>query len=398
MIVEDGLAQRWRAARPPVAGVHVDSAACSRQTYAVIDAAAQHARHEAEVGGYVAALAAEPVLDAGRAAVGTLTGLSAGDVAFTTGSGHALDLLLGSWAGPRSLACAPGEFGPNLATMAAHGFGLRALPADSDGRVDVDDAQQLLAADPPGLVHLTAVASHRGLVQPIAALAAVCRSLGIPLVLDAAQGLGQVDCAVGADAVYSSSRKWLAGPRGVGFLALAPHLAQGLRRRLPPPDWDLPISVLQSFEHQESNIAARVGYSLALGEHLAAGPELVRARLAQIGAATRARFADVAGWRVVEPTAEPTAITTLAPTAGVDPQAVRSWLIAERGIVTTVAEVARAPFEMTGPVLRLSPHVDVTDDDLDAVAEALGAASSVAYRYEEPFATSRTTTMSLLIE
>ena len=49
------LAERWRAARPKVAGLHLDSGACSRQTFAVIDAAAQHARHEAEVGGYVAA-------------------------------------------------------------------------------------------------------------------------------------------------------------------------------------------------------------------------------------------------------------------------------------------------------------------------------------------------------
>ena len=60
---EAPIAERWRATRPPVAGVHVDSAACSRQSFAVIEAAAQHARHEAEVGGYVAAEAAAPVLD-----------------------------------------------------------------------------------------------------------------------------------------------------------------------------------------------------------------------------------------------------------------------------------------------------------------------------------------------
>ena len=98
MTTADGPSpQQWRAARPPVAGVHLDSAACSRQSFAVIDAAAQHARHEAEVGGYVAAEAAAPVLDAGRAAIGALTGLTAADVVFTTGSNHALDLLLSGW-------------------------------------------------------------------------------------------------------------------------------------------------------------------------------------------------------------------------------------------------------------------------------------------------------------
>ena len=49
----------------------------------------------------------------------------------------------------------------------------------------------------------------------------------------------------------------------------------------------------------------------------------------------------------------------------------RAWLIAERGIVTTYAEVQRAPFEMAAPVLRVSPHVDTTPDDLDIFAEAL---------------------------
>ena len=73
------LAQQWADARPKVAGLHFDSGACSRQSLAVIDAVAAHARHEAEVGGYVAAEAAAPVLAAGRAAVAALTGLDAAD-------------------------------------------------------------------------------------------------------------------------------------------------------------------------------------------------------------------------------------------------------------------------------------------------------------------------------
>ena len=97
MSESDELAQRWRAARPPVAGLHLDSAACSRQSFAVLDATAEHARFEAEVGGYVAAEAATPVLDAGRAAVAALCGMPDAEVVFTTGSLNALDLLLGSW-------------------------------------------------------------------------------------------------------------------------------------------------------------------------------------------------------------------------------------------------------------------------------------------------------------
>ena len=54
----------------------------------------------------------------------------------------------------------------------------------------------------------------------------------------------------------------------------------------------------------------------------------------------------------------------------------RSWLSAERGIVTTYAEVQRAPFELRAPVLRVSPHVDSNADDLDTFAEALAAATA----------------------
>jgi pyridoxal 5-phosphate dependent beta-lyase len=370
------LADSWRSARPKVAGLHLDSAACSRQSFAVIDATTQHARHEAEVGGYVAADAAEPALDAGRAAIGALTGMTGQDVVFTTGSNDALDLLLSSWPGERTIACLPGEYGPNLATMAANQFDVRALPADSDGRLAVDDAARQLAADPPALVHLTPLASHRGLAQPLAALAEVCRDLGLPLVVDGAQALGHLDCAVGAAAVYSSSRKWMAGPRGVGMLAIRPELAQRLKPRLPPPEWELPLTVMQRLGLGEANVAARVGYSVALGEHLAAGPEQIRGRLAQLGRMTKAALADVTGWRVVEPLDEPTAITTLEPVSGADPEKVRAWLIAERGIVTTYAEVQRAPFEMTTPVLRASPHVDSTAEDLEQFAEALATATA----------------------
>jgi hercynylcysteine S-oxide lyase len=297
-------------------------------------------------------------------------------VVFTTGSLHALDLLLASWPGGRTLACLPGEYGPNLAVMAAHGFARRLLPTDGAGRVAVDDAAAGLAADPPDLVHLTAVASHRGVVQPLHQMARLCRELGLPLVVDAAQALGQVDCVAGADVTYASSRKWIAGPRGVGVLAVRPSLIQRLRPRLPPPEWVSSLSMAQRLELGEANIAARVGFSVALGEHFASGPAAVRTRLAEVGRISRTVLADVRGWRVIESIDEQSAITTLAPVDGADPEKIRGWLIAERRILTTSAGVERAPLELTAPVLRISPHLDTTADDLTIFAEALTDATA----------------------
>jgi hercynylcysteine S-oxide lyase len=376
MTDEGDLARRWRAARPAVHGLHLDSAACSRQSFAAIDAASLHARREAEVGGYVAAQAAEPALAAGRAAVGALTGMTADDVVFTTGASHALGLLLGSWPDDRRvIACVPGEFGPNLAVMVANGFEVVLLPVDSLGRVVVEDLAGHLAADAPSLVHLTVVPSHRGIVQPLPDIADTCRECGVPLVLDAAQGLGHIDCAVGADGVYATSRKWLAGPRGVGVLAVRPDRAASLRPKLPPPHWVTDIPVLRRLELGEANIAARVGFSVAVAEHMAYGPANLRALLAAAGRLTRTVLSDLTGWRVVEPGDSPTAITTLAPTDGADVEQVRTELIARHAIVTTVAGPDRAPFELSTPVLRVSPQVDVTADELTMFARALSSAA-----------------------
>jgi len=378
--VSKALADRWRAARPPFAGLHLDSAACSRQSLAAMDAAARHALHEAEVGGYVAAEAAAPVLDAGRAAVAALCGVpdaSNVEVVFTTGSLNALDLLLGSWpAESRTVACLPGEYGPNLAVMSAHGFTVRTLPTRDDGRLALDDAAYQLGDDPPDLVHLTPVASHSGVVQPLAMMTKLCGELGLPLIVDAAQALGQVDCAVGADVTYSSSRKWIAGPRGVGVLAVKADVMERLCPRLAAPEWVEPVAVAQQLGFGEANIAARVGFSVALGEHLAYGPEVVRARLTELGGISRTVLADVPGWAVVEEVGELSAITTLAPVDGADPRAVREWLLTERRILTTYAGVERAPRELTGPVLRISPHADTTTEDLQTFAEALIAATA----------------------
>lgn len=377
MIGGSVLPQQWRDARPAPRGVHLDSAACSRQSCAAIEAAAAHAGLEAQVGGYPAAQEADDLLSGGRAAVGALTGMTADDVVFTTGATHALDLLLAAWPGERGvIACVPGEFAPNLAVMAANGFGVTLLTVDALGRVALDRLATQLSADAPTLVHLTVVPSHRGIVQPMHEIAATCDALGIPLVVDAAQGLGHVDCEIEADAIYGTSRKWLAGPRGVGVLAVRPERAATLRPRIPPPDWRLDISPLAKLELGEANIAAQVGFSVSATEYLAAGPAKMREALARAGGLTRTVLDDLKGWRVVEPADSATAITTLAPTNGADVERVRAELIARHSIVTTVAGPDRAPFELSFPVLRVSPHIDVTEADLLTFARALTLAST----------------------
>ena len=226
-----------------------------------------------------------------------------------------------------------------------------------------------LRADPPALVHLTHLASHRGLVQPVADALALCRAAGVPLWVDVAQSLGHLDTGGGADASYAPARKWLNGTRGVGVLAVAAPWRDRLRPFRPAQLSDLPP--VRLLEPEESPVAARLGFAHAVREHLETGPDRVRSGLAERGRVARGLLGALPGWEVADPPGATGALVSLRPTAGQDVVAVREWLLGEHRILATACLPWRAPGDMSGPLLRFAPHLDVTEADLDRTASAL---------------------------
>jgi pyridoxal 5-phosphate dependent beta-lyase len=369
----------WRERRVPAELVHLDSAAAGRSSTATLAATAGHAEREAAVGAYVAAAQAAPVLAAGRAELARLLAVPAAGLAFVPNAEAALAALLAAWplrAGD-AVAVAPSEWGPNLHAFGRRGLRVTELEAGGDGVVDLVALERMLAqprARRPALVHLTQVTSHRALVQPAAAAAALCRAAGVPLWVDAAQALGHVDTACGADAIYATSRKWLTGPRGVGLAGITERWwdrltvsASGLMAGARPAD----ASPMWLMEAGEASVASWIGLCTAVREYVEAGPARVWRRLAQVGHQTRETLADLPGWAVADPADAGSAITALRATDGQDIAATRARLLDEHGIVTTAGAVTRAPREMTEPLLRISPHVDCTPEDLTRLRQSL---------------------------
>ncbi len=370
------VARAWTRARLPFRGLHLDSAAAGCSSAEVMQAAADHALLEAQVGGYIAEKQAAPVLDAGRAALAGLLGVPARGLAFVESASVALATLLSAWPLREgdAVAVVPSEWGPSLAAFADHGLRITELAVLPDGRLDLGHLERVLAGDPPAFVHLMQMASHRPLVQPVRQAAALCQAAGVPLWVDAAQALGHLETAAGADVIYATSRKWLAGPRGVGLLAVAEPWWDRLRIRAPalrrgtyPSDQP----VVHLLESREANVAGRVGLCVAVRQHLDAGPARVWERLSAVGRLTREVLADLPGWDIDDPVDAQGAITALRPAAGQDVAAIRAHLLAEHQILTTCAIPARAPGEMTGPLLRVSPHVDCTPEAVLRLRSAL---------------------------
>lgn len=364
----------WREARPRPAVLHLQSAACGRASSATIRAVTDHLERESTHGGYAAELDATDSVAALRTDLAGLMGTDPDGIALVESASIALDLLLRSWPLPQGarVGLTPSEWGPNVDALVHHGLRPQWLAVDGDGVLDLDALETTLATDPPAVVHLVQLASHRGLVQPVAAALALCRANGVPLWVDAAQALGHLDTSYAADAVYAPGRKWLTGPRGTGVLAVDAAHRHVLRL---PHSATTDVPVVHQLTSDEASVAGRLGLAQAVREHLDAGPARVRERLAERGDVVREVLAGVTGWEVADAPGTRAAIVGLRPAAGQDVTQVQAWLHDEHAILATACLSWRSPGDRVGPLLRISPHVDTTDEDVTKVVAALASRS-----------------------
>lgn len=341
--------------------LHLDSASAGRSSPEVLAAIVAHLHREREEGAYRAAELAEPSIARARAALARLLGARADEVAFTESATAGLRLLLAGWSLPprARVGVLPAVWGPHLALLEQAGHDVELLDVDAAGVLDLEALERRLGTDPAHVLLLDQVASHRGLVQPVADAVRVAHAHGVPVWVDAAQAVGQVDVATGADAVLLTGRKWLAGPRGVGAL-LVSREAEG---HLTTPR--------EQLESREAFVAGRLGFGRALEELDGRGPAATYAALAAVGAQVRAAVEDLPGWEVVHPEAPAGSITVLAPTAGQDVEAERERLLGLR-ILTSPVQSWRAPRDpLLRPGLRIAGHVDTTAADLQRLLDAL---------------------------
>ncbi|MCF8603715.1 aminotransferase class V-fold PLP-dependent enzyme [Gordonia sp. HY442] len=353
------LGNQWHAARAEPSLAHLDAAAAGRSSRAVIATITKHLEREAEWGSYVAAADQAEELAAGRRALASLIGHTPEELSFRDSARTSLRALLNAWALPMSptVWVAKNEFGPNLAEFERRDFSVRVLPdADVYGHVDVDSLENMLQFEQPDFIHVCHIGSASGVVQPVAEIVEVAHAVGVPVVVDMAQSVGHVPTVTGADIVYGTSRKWLTGPRGVGFVAVrTDSLAK------------------TEVDSSDSFIAGQLGLGTAVAELLEFGQQKVFRELAAIGETTRERLRGVGSWEVVEANSEPSSLVTLAPPPGwgvADLEAARDKLL-ESGILVTAADSWRAPLAGDQPLLRVSPHLDVRSEQLDALASAI---------------------------
>ena len=183
---------------------------------------------------YRPALEANAAVEHARQVLRTLLGAPAAQVVFTSGATEANNLAL---KGVAEAALAVGSQRRRLVSVATehravldplrylerHGFPLTLLPVRPDGLLDPAALEQVLGPDVL-LVSVMAANNEIGVLQPISAIAALCRRHGALLHCDAAQAAGHIPLALDALGVQllSLSGHKLYGPVGCGALLVQP--------------------------------------------------------------------------------------------------------------------------------------------------------------------------------
>ncbi|HET7600629.1 MAG TPA: aminotransferase class V-fold PLP-dependent enzyme [Gemmatimonadales bacterium] len=382
----------WRADTPgAVSRVHLNNAGAALAPRAVEDAIVAHLAREAALGGYEAAEAVAPALEATYQSIARLIGAARRNVAVVQSAtiGFSQALAAFDFAPGDRILTTRADYASNqlmLLSLARRRGAEVVRAADlPEGGFDPDSLRELVRERRPALVAISWVPTNSGLVQDVETAGAICAEAEVPFLVDACQAVGQlpVDVArVRCDYLAATARKFLRGPRGIGFLYVSDRaLAAGAYPLLvdlrgatwcAPDDFRLAPDA-RRFETWELPAALVLGMGEAVRYALDVGVERARDRAWMLAARARERLAALAGVRPTDRGRVLSAIAT-AHLAGRDAQAIKLELRA-RGINTHVSARDDAVLDLDGKgaaeVLRVSPHYYNTAAEIDAAADAL---------------------------
>lgn len=382
---------RWRADTPGCAErVHLNNAGSALPVRSVLAAEVGFLEREARLGGYEIEDAEMATSEAAYGQLARLVGASPRNLAIVENAtvGFALALSAFDFAPGDRLVTTNEDYPSNhlmFLSLAAR-RGLEVVRAEDlpEGGADPESVRRLAAHPRCRLVAASWIPTNSGLIQPVEEIGRISEELGVPYLIDACQAVGQLPidlAALRCDYLSASARKFLRGPRGIGFLAVSDRaLDRGDVPLLPDMrgvDWTSadefnPVDSARRFENWEFNYALVHGLGEAARYAVEEAGEAAGRRAVALAARVRERLAELPGVAIADRGKNLGAIAT-ATVAGHDPQEL--VLALRRQGINIHASNRIAYFEGGGrsrSLLRISPHYYNTEEEIDRTIQALG--------------------------
>ena len=371
--------------------IHLNNAGSALMPEPVIRALQDHISLESRIGGYEAAEARQDGVQAAYQAVAGLIGTEPENIAFTESATASYVRALSSIPFERNdvILTTRNDYVSNqiqfLSLQARIGVQVVRAPDRLEGGVDVDAMANLIRRHHPKLVSVTHVPTNSGLVQDVGAVGSLCRDEGILYMVDACQSIGQMPIDVheiGCDFLSVTSRKYLRGPRGAGFLYVSDRV---LERGLEPLFIDMKgaewiaedryraVRDAKRFENWELAWALVLATGEAARYATAVGLDRIRDRVRALASRLREALGGIDSLRVLDRGSDLCGIVS-AWIDGWDPPDLVAAL-RDRRINTSAQRRVYALIDYdekrVTASLRISPHYYNTEEEIDQTVSAI---------------------------
>ena len=370
-------------------GIYLDNAGASLVPRQVLTVIKDHLDLESTVGGYVAKEQQSERLENTYESLSRLLGGKASEFALTSNASD-------SWG--RAFYSVPMKAGDNIVTAyneycsnyvaflhraKRDGVEIRVAKPDESYALDTKHLGELVD-DKTKLIAISHVPSSSGQINPVAEVGKIAKAAGVLYLLDACQSIGQLPVnvdSIGCDMLAGTSRKFLRGPRGVGFM----YVSSNALSKLDPVMMSNQSAIWTAsnqmdvredtrvFEAWERSVAVQLGFGAALDYLHSIDSTAAMERTLELGEYLRQKLEGVEGVTIADPAGPSAAIVTFE-LAGRDPLEVKAKL-AKQNIAVNVASVVhtRLDLEARGieSLLRASPQYYTLHEEIDRFVDAI---------------------------
>ena len=283
--------------------IHLNNAGASLMSQQVLDTQISHLELEAAIGGYEAMAERKKEIADVYVSIAELIGANANEIAIVENAtvGWAMAFYAIDFKPGDRILTVEAEYISNymayLHMARDKGVSIEVIPSGRDGNLCIDTLENMIDENVK-LISATHIPTNSGLINAVSDIGKVAKKYNIYFLVDACQSVGQMPIDVdeiGCDMLSATGRKYLRGPRGVGFL----YVRKSIIRRLHPPIIDLRSADwlnsneyklkedAQRFESWESNYAAVLGLGSAVDYALNLGLNNIQLRNTELASYLR---------------------------------------------------------------------------------------------------------------